>query len=541
MFKYTTYIILFAILFISCFTNISTVQASSTINGLFVNFTYEEVILEDKTTEKQLASITLVNSEGKTTTLNIDEYVPLFVNSTPTTVGAFKEGMRIEATVNFRKVHELNGFTSIDQGESDSIGRNLTGTINNIDNNGQYITINLKNRQQAKYYIDVETQISKDNKLVDLSELYEGDRVKLYLSDDDSDRLSSIEIIVDGIKIEQLYKGTIQKLDNKQKKLTIKDEKVYENWQWKLKSASKGNITSKTFTVKTPIYLGNKKVDPIELHKYVNNEVYYVTINQSGEEIIQKIIIKKSNERTYHANLTTIDTSNKKINLANKQNITYHNGTIIIRNGRLVDASALKTGDANIITNGTNSNQYANVIHISNSSFKSSSLSNKSVYFGQINSVGSYQLFVNNTNQLTNNYWYSTSLNNLNFSNDTVVVENGNVLTTDFNYSSGKYAYFYVKDNHIVAARIVGSSYGPASSYTTGRLIGSSYNWLNINNVKYWNASSWQNYAYNSSFNISNTTFIKEGQVISFHELQENDRLFIIHDSNSHAQIILVD
>lgn len=541
MFKYTTYIILFAILFVSCFTNISTVQASSTINGLFVNFTYEEVILEDKTTEKQLASITLVNSEGKTTTLNIDEYVPLFVNSTPTTVGAFKEGMRIEATVNFRKVHELNGFTSIDQGESDSIGRNLTGTINNIDNNGQYITINLKNRQQAKYYIDVETQISKDNKLVDLSELYEGDRVKLYLSDDDSERLSSIEIIVDGIKIEQLYKGTIQKLDNKQKKLTIKDEKVYENWQWKLKSASKGNITSKTFTVKTPIYLGNKKVDPIELHKYVNNEVYYVTINQSGEEIIQKIIIKKSNERTYHANLTTIDTSNKKINLANKQNITYHNGTIIIRNGRLVDASALTTGDANIITNGTNSNQYANVIHISNSSFKSSSLSNKSVYFGQINSVGSYQLLVNNTNQLTNNYWYSTSLNNLNFSNDTVVVENGNVLTTDFNYSSGKYAYFYVKDNHIVAARIVGSSYGPASSFTTGRLIGSSYNWLNINNVKYWNASSWQNYAYNSSFNISNTTFIKEGQVISFHELQENDRLFIIHDSNSHAQIILVD
>ena len=68
---------------------------------------------------------------------------------------------------------------AIDQGESSSIGRNVTGTINNIDLKGQYITLNLKNRQQAKYYIDVETEISKENKLVDLSVLYEGDRVKL--------------------------------------------------------------------------------------------------------------------------------------------------------------------------------------------------------------------------------------------------------------------------------------------------------------------------------------------------------------------------
>lgn len=533
---------LVTILFIGCFTNVSPVQASSTISGLFVNFTYEEVIQEDKTTEKQLANITLMNSDGKTTTLNIDEYVPLFVNSTPTTVGAFKEGMRVEATVNLRKVQELNGFTSIEQGESDTISRSLTGTINNIDLYGQYITINIKNRQQAKYYIDFDTEISKDNKLVDLSDLYEGDRVKLYLNDDDSDKLSSIEIIVDGIKIEQLYKGTIQKLDNKQKKLTIKDEKVFENWKWQLQSSTKGNITSKSFTMKTPIYVANKKVDPNELHKYVNNEVYYVTINQSGNEIIQKIIIKKSNERIYHDNLSSIDTSNNKISLTNTKNIRYHNGTIIIRNGRLVDASALTVGDANVITNGTTTDQYANVIHISNNSFQSSNLSNKSVYFGQINTVGSYQLQVNNTNLLTNNYWYSTGLSNLSFSNDTVVVENGNPSTTDFTYSTGKYAYFYVKDNHIVAARIVGSSYNPASSFTIGRLDSSSYNWLNVNNISYWNAGSWLNYAYNTSFNVSNTTIIKEGQVISFHEIQENDRLFIIHDYYSQAaQIILVD
>ena len=542
MFKYTTYIMLFTILIVSCFTNVSPTQASSLISGSFVNFTYDEITLEDKTTEKQLAKITLVNDEGKTITLNMDEYVPLFVNSTPTTVGAFKEGMWIEASVNLRKVQELNGLTSIDQGESSSIGRNVTGTINNIDLKGQYITLNLKNRQQAKYYIDTETEISKENKLVDLSVLYEGDRVKLYLEDDGSDKLSSIEIVVDGIKIEQLYKGTIQQLNSKQKKLVIKDEMEFINWKWQLSSYNKGNITSKFFTAKTPVYVGNKKVDPNQLHKYVNNEVYYVTTEKSGDEVIQKIIIKQTNERTLHENLVGVDTSNKKISLVNTKNVPYHDGTIIIRNGRLVDASSLTFGDAYVITNGATTHQYANIIHINNNGFQSPNLSNQSVYFGQINSVESYQLLLNNTNLLTNNYWSSQGSTNLKFSNDTVVVENGNILTTDFKYSTGKYAYFYVKDNHVVAARIIGSSYGPASTFLTGRLNSSSYNWLSLNNVSYWNAGSWQKYAYYNSLNISNATFIKEGKVISSFEIQKNDRLFIIHDSfYSQAHIILVD
>lgn len=542
VFKFTTYITMLTILVITSFTSALPTQASSIISGSFVSFTYNEITLEDKTTEKQLEKITLVNNDGKTITLNIDEYVPLFVNSTPTTVGAFKEGMWIEASVNLRKVQELNGLTSMEQGESDSIGRSLTGTVNHIDLHGQYITINLKDREQAKYYMDVDTEIFKENKLVDLSVLYAGDRVQLYLQDDGSDMLASIHIIVDGIKIEQLYKGTIQQLDTKQKKLVVKNEVVFNNWKWQVQSSNKGNLTSKFFTAKTPIYVGNKKVDPNQLHKYVNNEVYYVTIEKSGKEIIQKIIIKQTNEKSFHENLSNVDTSNKRISLANTKNIPYHDGTIIIRNGRLVDASALTIGDAYVITNGTSTNQYANIIHITNIGFQSSNLSNQSVYFGQINSVGSYQLLIDHSSLLTNNHWNSTGLTSLNFSNDTVVVENGNILTTDFTYSTNKYAYFYVKDNHVVAARIVGSSYIPTSRITTGQLSSSSNNWLSINNASYWNAGSWQNYVSHHSFNISNTTFIKEGKVISSLEIQKNDRLFIIHESNyAPAHIILVD
>ena len=372
---------------------------------MFVDVTYEEVVLDKKTTEKQLSKITLINDKGKTITLNIDRYASLFMNSTPTSIGAFKEGMWVEATVELRNVKELNGFVEMAQGnDSNTIGATLTGTVNTIDRNGKFISINSKERKSVNYYLDAQTQIFKDNKLVDLSVLYEGDRVKLTLDDHDSTTLSSIEIVAEGIKVEHLYKGTVQQIDTKKKKLVVKDEKVFRNWDWRNGSEP---ISSKPFTAKTPIYVGNKKIDASQLRNYINNEVYYVTIEQMGQEVVQKMIIKQSNERSLHERLNSVDTSSQKIRLSSAGNIAYHNGTIIIRNGRLVDASALsQSGDAYVITSGNTTHQYANVIHVTNDGFQSANLSNHEVYFGQINSVGSYQVTLTNANRLSNNYWY---------------------------------------------------------------------------------------------------------------------------------------
>ena len=80
----------------------------------------------------------------------------------------------------------------------------LTGTVNTIDRNGKFIAINSKDRKSVNYYLDAQTQVFKDNKLVDLSVLYEGDRVKLTLADHNSTTLSTIEIIAEGIKVEHL-------------------------------------------------------------------------------------------------------------------------------------------------------------------------------------------------------------------------------------------------------------------------------------------------------------------------------------------------
>ncbi|MFB5085973.1 hypothetical protein PGC35_01940 [Psychrobacillus sp. PGGUH221] len=545
MHKFSPYILTIFILLLTCMSLPSLANASTLVDGNFVDATYEEVVLEDKTIEKKLTKVTLINDTGKTITLNIDKYTPLFINSTSTTMDAFKEGMWVQATVELRKVKELRGFADIPQGESNAIGEFLTGTVNEIDRNGKFIGINLKNKQTKRFYLDQHTQVFKDTKLVDLSVLFEGDRVKLNLSDYDADTLSSIEVIVEGIQVENLYKGTIQQIDANQKKLVVKEEKVFKNWNWQSSNiANPKAISSRSFTAKTPIFVGNKKIDPSQLRYYVNNEVYYVTISQFGKEVVQKIIIKQSNERTIHENLYSVDTASQKIRLSSTGNISYHNGTIIIRNGRLVDASALtQGGNAYVITNGGTSHQYANIIHMTNDGFQSSSLSNHEIYFGQINSVGSNKLFVTNVNQLSNNYWYSTSLTNLSFSTDTIVVEDYNSATKDFTNSSSKYAYFYVKDNHVVAAHIIGSG-SPASFVTVGRYEVNSYsyyNYIDLIDVSQWNNGNWTNVNPLYNLDVSQTTFIKEGKVISASDIKVNNRLYILHDSYLKARIILVD
>ncbi|MFF2753574.1 hypothetical protein ACFVR1_07405 [Psychrobacillus sp. NPDC058041] len=542
MFKYSTYILTIIVLLFTSFSVSTPANASTIVNGMFVDVTYEEVVQSDKTTEKKLAKITLLNDNGKTITLNIDKYTPLFINSTSTTIDAFKEGMWVQASVDLRKVTELRGFADIAQGNSNAIGENITGTVNEIDSNGKFIAINLKDKQSKRFYLDQDTQVFKDTKLVDLSVLFVGDRVKLNLTDYDSDTLSSIEVIVEGIQVEHIYKGTIQQIDATQKKLVLKDEKVFQNWDWQLVNPVSKGITSKPFTAKTPIYVGNKIIDPSQLRSYVNNEVYYVTIKQLGIEVIQKIIIKQSNERTIHDKLNSVDTSAQKIRLSSNGSISYHKGTIIIRNGRLVDPSALaQSGDAYVITNGGSSSQFANIIQITNDGFQSPSLSNHEVFFGQISNVGTNRILLTNASRLLNNYWYSAPNSTiLNISNDTVVVEDYNSSTQNFTYSTNKYAYFYVKDNHVVAAHIIGSG-SPAPFVSVGRLQSKAYSSIYLKDASQWNNGNWTNNNPTNYFDVSQATFIKEGKVISIDMVNNNDRLFIIHESYSTARIILVD
>lgn len=544
--KYPVLLILVLVLFAGLSASKSA-AASSLVKGTFVEVGYEEIQIDDDVVEKRLKTVTIENKDGRTITLNIDKYATLSINTLPTTIDAFKSGMEVEVDVNLRRVKELRGTSGTSQGNIDYRNKVVVGTVNGIDKSGKFLSIRLDDGGTEKYYLNEETNIYKETKLVDLSMVYEGDRVKLTFSEYKTNYISEMEVNVQGIKVEALYKGKIQRIEPIGNTITITDVAMFRNWMWEQNTSK--NI-SYTYSTQTPIYVGDQEINVNRLRYYKDHDVYFVTVSQFGKQVIKKLVIKQTNERTFYERMTSVDLPNNSISLKATGKIKYHNGTILIRNGRLVDENSLQySGTAFVVTDGIQKSQYANIIHITNDGFQSPNLTNHSIYFGRIHKTGSYQLTLNNAKLLSNNYWISINNPTFSFSNDTIAVR-------DFNHSTlsilprdemvdkiGEYGYFYVADNHIVAVHLIKKNTSIAKLVSVGRLAGfQNYpNIIHIRNVSQWQGGVWADVGEFSSMNIANATIIRGGKVISAKDLQTNDRLYILHDSSVNGRLIFVD
>lgn len=541
-------LLFFPILFLSTLLLLpSETNGATLVKGSFDTVTFETVEHSDGSIQKNPKSITINNSKNKKLTLKIDKYTRLSVNSLPTSIDAFKIGMGVEADVNLGKVVELRGISYVSQENTDAIGKSFSGTVNRIDKKGTFLSVKLDSGTSKTYYLNGDTEFYKDTKLSDLSVLFEGDRIKLQIDEYDSRIITSVEINTQGEVIENLYKGKIQKIDPIQNKLIVNNEQIFRDWKWQ--SQISIDNTSKTFTNKTPIYVGNKQIKQDQLLHYTYDDVYYVTVKQFGKEVIQKMVIKRTNERTFYEPLTSINTTIKKIGLRNVGILPYHNGSILIRNGRLVDSYSLQSsGTAFVVTDGPNTSKYANVIHVTNDGFQSPNLADHTVYFGKINTTGTYDLTINNAKKLSNNYWKNVSTTRLTFSDDTNVVEDYKrsvlkvVPRNEMDERIGQYGYFYVKNNEIIASHIVGTSHPISNLVSVGRLDNTSGGKnISVKNVSQWQKGVWNEAGKINSMNVEQTTIIKEGKVISINDLKPNDRLFIIHESIIKGRLIFVD
>ena len=203
-----------------------------------------------------------------------------------------------------------------------------------------------------------------------------------------------------------------------------------------------------------------------------------------------------------------------------------------------------------MITEGFNKTEYANVIHATNDGFQSPNLTNHTIYFGQINNADSYELTLKNAKKLQNNYWAGITNPKLTFGDDTNVVRDfrSSILKVfaknELNNYSGEYGYFYVSNNQIVAAHIVGTNSYMAQNVSVGRLKSiNTYNQdiIQVQNVSQWQNGYWREAGLISRMDIEQATIIRDGKVITADDLQVNDRLFILNDSASKVLVNLVD
>ncbi|MFF5994488.1 hypothetical protein AAGS61_06985 [Lysinibacillus sp. KU-BSD001] len=561
MLKKLSISILSFVLLITLIPFVNPAQAASVYKGTFEGVTYTEVELKDGTVERTNAKVTIRNSSGRTTTFNLLDTTYYYVNGTVSTIDAFKKGMEVTATVNLRSVSRLEGKSDIEQGAIVENSKQLTGIVTKIDPNGMFVRVKLDTGIEKQYYLNSDTEYVKGKSHVDISTMYEGDRVKLKLSSASSSVVSEIEIIQVGTLIHNLYKAELSTVNTRSNKLTVANAHPFEDWEFGTRPNS--NLQSVTFTNHTTIYAGNKKITKNQLSYYHNSDIYYVTKKQYGRELIEKIVVLEDNERTFYDQITTVDTTNKFFRLKNFGLMYYHDGSILVRNGRLVEPTTLTAwGTAFVLTDGVTKSNYTHIVNITNDSFLSPNLATHELYFGQLSLVeqSNYLLELADYTRLEagSHAWVreEEDAKTLSFSNSTVVTRSfggsDSVLVTNLEVREGMYGYFYVKDGHLQAIHLVGKDKLQPTVTLAGRI--ASVNVINpgsngidataemeVKDVSQWYEGAWLDTGRLNRIELDQVLIIKDRKRITVDQLKPNDRVVILTDDTFDAQVILVN
>ena len=496
-----------------------------------------------------LQAIVLLNDKGKTNRYRTDNALQMFVNGTLTTTDGFKYGMPVSITRNnLGKVIRIDGLSDIEQGTIGENSRQLAGTVTKIDPAGDYITVKLDSGEEREFYVTSDTEFFKGTQNVDFSFMYEGDRVKLSFSSAvGSDTLTEVEIIQDGALIENIYRGTLNNVNAISNRMTVKSASSLMNWEFGYNIAP----AFKTFKFNnaTTIYYGDRAIRKSQMRNYRNSNVYFVTTNVNKEEIVKKIIIMQNFERTFYDQISLVNTKSKYFQLAQTGTYKYHNGSILVRNGRLVEPSTLATsGSAFVITDGRTASQFTHVVNVTNDSFLSPNLASHELYYGTISSYSeqNYRINTKEMLKLTNNVWKDTSNKALSFSNNTVFTQmlgTSKVNVTSLSRIMNRPGYFYVKDGHIIAAHFLNTADTFTDIITTGRLasVNTSAGSVAIQDVTQWMNGKWELFPSVPSLDLSKAMVIKEGKIVDASQLKRSDRIVVLSNSGLNVDIVLVN
>lgn len=543
------YIIAAFILTLTAIGFSSVAEAATVYRG-----TFEEIIYttEGNDDTKVPSQIVIQSNNGTKITLNIDSNTDFYINNTLTTVESFKKGMSVEAKVNLRKVMELRGSVNSNQGAITQNGIQKAGLVTKVDPKGMFIQVKLDNStEETTYYINKNTKIRKNSDMTDISSLYEGDRVVLRFSDPYSTVISEMDIsATEGVVIKNIYRGNINSVNAVANSITLQNAQKFENWNF---GTSKSNdLQTFTFESNTPIYVGTQKVSKGDLKDYRNSVAYLVTIEKFGKEIVERIVVNSNFERTYYEPITAANPTYRFVNLESNGRMYFHEGTILIRNGRLIDPATLTTnaGTAFVVSDGLTGDHYAQIIHITNDSFTSPNLTSHQLYFGKLTQVDGYAIEVDDVVKVEQNYWKKADTQQFSISNDTNAVVNNYSKTInlipnmDLVAYEDRYGYFYVKDGHVNAIHLLQKYESVSSRVLTGRVsdVDSIYPaTIDVRNVSQWYNGSWVEANQITNMNIEKALIIKNGEVIEPSELTIEDRVVIFTNSRLDCHVILVN
>ncbi|OCS88427.1 hypothetical protein [Caryophanon tenue] len=541
--------------------------SAATFDGEFVEAVYQDVLDDKQNVIGEELHKIILRKNGHEREFFMNDLANMYINNTQTTIAGFKPGMPVIAKITLARVTELRG-TSVDnsgethefeegntstEGQIPANSRSVSGIVTEIDPYGMFVTVKPDNKQETQYYLNRDTQYFKANNQTTLAGLFVGDRVQIRLSSSTSSTVSQLRMSDEGKKVAGIYKGTLQLFASTTNRMTIRGEQQFANWDFQATNARK--LKAYKTTSRTTYYVGGMKVSKNQLRNYRGSDVYYVTTNMFGQETVEKVIVLSMRERTYTGIIEQVSTAYKYMRLNTLNYLYYHDGSILVRNGRLIEPTSLVAqGQAFAVTQPQGNTEVANMIYMTTNGFTSASLADHDVYYAALDWVDGYGVELYDVLKLDSNNWryIGTELEDgflpLAYTNTTAAHENANGtnlnvdVETELELYLGEYAYFYVQDGVIEAIYFPDST--EAGIVMTGNVSNVKANQpteLTIQSASEWVNGNWETVDATLSLNTDTALIVKDGRVVTMRDIAKNDHVYVLTNMNGEAQLIFVN
>ncbi len=385
--------------------------------------------------------------------------------------------------------------------------------------------------------------VVKNKLLVGLKALKDGDRVKLLLNDNGKTTdLKEITIVSVEHLISNIYKGSITKIDNMSDKVTVMGLLVFNKGNWE-RTDWKG-FTTIPLADSFSIYAGDTVLDIENANKLLySNEAYIAVEKGYGDEERVVLLSYRNNLDTqvpiFNDSISGVISGSGSFMLTRKnQKVSYSNGSIVVKNGRLVPGSSLADNDEAYLTlnrNYSSGNYYASVVKVDEPQIANG----VAIYRGRINAINDEKSFtVESYSQLQGTDWkYNNTPKTFDMTFNTRVLHDDGVLNVRNFKGYGEDSYLnrtvYVVADGTNAVLVSTAPYG--ISNIKGTVYATDGTKLDLRNVQTYNTTTdmWVG-GVNASINVlKNSIVIKNSKIISAADIKNGVALRVLKKDTS--------
>jgi hypothetical protein len=489
---------------------------------------------------------------GEVYSFPLAAHASLSVDGIPVPVTAFRAGMEIYARLQGASIVSLEGYASANPGYISPGSKVRTGVVTSIE--PEQLEIQLPSSEKAVFAFYPGTLVTRGGKAASIDSLYEGDRVKLFFDSLDGGLISRIQVEGPSVEIKGVYKGTIKIVDTTNDTISLDNVKVLQNGTW----------VNTSLPVKVPfepsnIYVGGRPLNAANLKYYRGKTLYAASRMIFGQERLDKMVVLSQYETKYQERINNINWYSEALEMSNNKNLSFNDGTIIVKSGRLVDKYALNE-DADIlaVADGRGGNSMADVVYVLNEGINNSSIGEHYLYAGRLDQIVEDKVELTDFYRLEQNKWAAVKgEKELYYDLDSAIVNltSGETLSPE-ELVSGNYAVdedsAYVEDNHLSdwfayiytdGDRIVAMGVQPKTdSLLSQRITSGTIAQLQQDNQIGWymsiqNACDWSQHRSrwmlkNSSIRLSldKALIYKNGALVDPGVLAPGDRVFLVRD-----------